>query len=163
MIASRYRQNGATLLVALVMLVVLTLFAISMINSSSLSLKIIGNFQKQKIMEQGARQELENFISSSGSFSTTAAAPAAVCINGTDTSCTDGYHVLISAPNNAALATTCIKSAKASGYSEKPGELAPDDNDWEVSATVVDPADHTKQYMKIVQGMRVRMLAGNCP
>ena len=163
MIASRYHQNGATLLIALVMLVVLTMMAITMINSSSLNLKIVGNFQQQKVMEQGAREQLENFISSSGNFSTTAAAPAAICVNGIDSSCTGGYHVLISAPSNAAFATTCIKSAAATNYTKKIGEIPPDDDDWEVSATVVDPADHSKVYMRIVEGVRVRMLAGNCP
>lgn len=163
MITHRYHQTGATLLVSLVMLVVLTVLAISMINSSSLNLKIAGNYQQQKIMEQGAREELENFISNAGNFSTTATAPTAVCVNGIDTSCTAGYHILISAPTNTALATTCIKSTTVTGYSLKPGELAPEDNDWEVQALVVDPTDHSKVYMRIVEGTRVRMLAGNCP
>lgn len=163
MIFDRYRQNGSTLLIALVMLVVLTMLAITMINSSSLNLKIVSNFQQQKNMEQGAREQLENFISSSGNFSTTAAVPAAVCVNGIDSSCTAGYHILISAPNDATHATTCIKTAAASNYTKKIGEIPPEDNDWEVSATVVDPADHSKVYMKIVEGVRVRMLAGNCP
>lgn len=163
----RHRQNGATLLVSLVMLVVLTLFAVSMISSSNLNLKVVSNFQQQKIMEQGASDTLESFISDSGNFSTTGAAPVAVCVNGLDSSCTGGYHVLVtipsSSPSGEALAATCIKSTTATGYTKKIGELAPEDNDWEVQATVVDPTDHSKQYMKMVEGIRVRMLAGNCP
>ena len=161
------QQRGATLLVTLVMLVVLTMFAISMVSSSNLSLKIINNFQQQKIMEQGANDTLESFISSAGNFSATSAAPAAICVNGLDNSCTGGYKVLIttptSTPSTATLATTCIKSTTASGYTKKIGELAPDDNDWEVQASIVDPSDMTKVYMKVVEGVRIRMLAGNCP
>ena len=162
-----YHECGATLLVTLVLLIVLTMFAISMISSSNLNLKIVGNFQQQKIMEQGASDNLESFISSSGNFSETTAAPPAVCVNGLDSSCTGGYQVLItvpsSTPSSETLATKCIKSSTATGYTKKIGELAPEDNDWEVQASVVDPVDNSKVYMKIVEGVRVRMLAGNCP
>ena len=41
------RQRGATLLVTLIMLVVLTLFAVTAFNLSSVNLKIVGNFQAQ--------------------------------------------------------------------------------------------------------------------
>lgn len=158
MMRTRQKQQGATLIVSLIMLVMLTLFAVSMINGSSLSLRIASNFQSQKVMEQGANQELENFISTSTNFSTTTAAQAPVCINGAGAGCTGGYNIIVGAP-------VCIHGAPAVGYSKKVGELSPDDVDWEVTASVVDPAtnDLTKPYMKITEGIRVRMLAGACP
>lgn len=147
-------QRGATLLVSLIMLVVLTLFAVSMIRGADVSLRVVGNFQQQKIIEQGAWLELEKFISNSANFTTPATQPAA-CINGLDTACTAGYHVLLAAP-------TCINNKTAAGYTLKVGELGPRDDDWEVTATVTDPADDTKVYMRMVQGIRVRMLT-DCP
>lgn len=45
--AVRPRQEGATLLIALVMLVMLTLFAVSAMNTSTSNLKIVGNMQEQ--------------------------------------------------------------------------------------------------------------------
>ena len=145
------------------MLVMLTLFAISMINGSSIGLRIASNFQAQKVMEQGTNQELENFISNSSNFSVTTPGTSTVCIGGAagtggaGQSCTGGYRVIISAP-------TCFGGSPAAGYSKKIGELAPDDVDWEIQATVVDPVtnDINKPYMKITEGIKVRMLAGSC-
>lgn len=158
MIPAKRKQSGATLIVSLIMLVMLTLFAISMINGSSLGLRIASNFQAQKVMEQGTNQALEDYISTSANFNTATPAQAPVCVGGVDASCTGGYHVIISAP-------ICLRGTPATGYSKKVGELTPDDVDWEITASVVDPVtnDLTKPYMKITEGVRVRMLAGACP
>jgi Tfp pilus assembly protein PilX len=166
MISNRTHQTGSTLLVTLVMLIVLTLFAIAMITASGLSLKIVGNFQQRKIMESGAMQEIDKFISNAGNFSidpaVVVAVPAAACVNGLDSACTEGYHVLISAPTDSTVSSTCIKSTIAPGESSLKGAFVKYNNDWEVAARVVDPTDHSKQYMKIVQGVRIKMLA-ECP
>ena len=155
---ARHKQNGATLIVGLIMLVMLTLFVIAMINGSNISLRIASNFQSQKVLEQGANQELENFISNSSNFSISTPAQTPVCVNGVGASCVGGYHVIVGAP-------ICLRGVPATGYSKKVGELAPDDVDWEIQASVVDPVtdDLTKPYMRIIEGVRVRMLAGACP
>lgn len=155
MITVKIKQNGAVLLTSLIMLVVLTLFAISMINGSSIGLRIASNFQAQKTIEHGLHDEMARLISNPASFSAPAVQPD-VCINGADAACTGGYIVKVGMP-------TCINSGPASGYSKKIGELAPQDNDFEVQATVVDPANPTRVYMTVVEGVRVRMLAGSCP
>lgn len=154
MMLVRRKQSGAVLLISLVMLVVLTLFAISMINGSSTGLRIVSNFQAQKVVEQGLHTEMARLISNPASFSTPVVQPD-VCINGVDTACTGGYLVKVGMP-------ICINSGPASGYSKKIGELAPQDNDFEVNATVVDPANTANIYMTVVEGVRVRMLAGSC-
>lgn len=155
MIPAKHNQRGATLMVSLIILVMLTLFAISMINSSSLGLRIASNFQSQKVMEQGANQALEDFISVPANFDI-ATTTTPVCVDGAGVSCTGGYHVIISMP-------ACLRGSPAPGYSKKVGELAPDDVDWEVTAAIVDPNDNSKAYMRITEGVRVRMLAGACP
>lgn len=145
------RQRGATLLISLIMLVVLTLFAVAGFNLSSVNLKIAGNFQIQKYIEAIAQQAIEQVISTPTAFSLT---PTGVCIpSGTLPPCAAG-EVTVSAPK-------CNYSAPAPGYSLKEGTLVPDDNDWEITATVTDTLSSAKAT--VTQGIRMRMLAGNCP
>ena len=55
----------------------------------------------------------------------------------------------------------CNYSTVATGYTKKLGELTPEDTNWEVRASYTDPL--TKAAAALVQGVAVRMLAGNCP
>ena len=57
------RQRGATLVVSLIMLVVLTLLAVSGIRSSSVNLRIAGNMQMQAEASAAAQQAIEEVIS----------------------------------------------------------------------------------------------------
>jgi len=150
---SLQRQQGATLLVTLIMLVVLTMFAVSGFNLSSVNLRIAGNFQAQRYVDAVAQQAIEQVISSTTAFSLTPTA-STICVNGSGTDCTGGLNVAMAAP-------TCNYTATAKGYTKKIGELTPEDTDWEVRATVVDPL--TQARAVVAQGVRIRMLAGNCP
>lgn len=152
------RQSGATLLVSLIMLVVLTLFAVTMFNLSSVNLKIVGNFQQQRATEAVVQQGIEQLMSTVTAFN---AAPAAsnICVNGTGTtsalcSASGGYWIVIDQPK-------CNYTTAAKGYTKKVGELTPEDTNWEVRASFTDPL--TKASVALVQGLAVRMLAGNCP
>jgi len=152
------RQRGATLLVALIMLVVLTLFAVTMFNLSSVNLKIIGNFQQQRAVERVVQQAIEQVMSTVSAFNLTPAA-SDICINGTgstSSACTTsgGHWVHIDQP-------TCNYTTPAKGYTKKIGELTPEDTHWEVRASYTDSL--TNAYAGIVQGVGVRLLAGNCP
>ena len=138
------RQRGATLIITLIMLVILTLFAVSGFNLSSVNLKIVGNFQQQKTMEAVAQQAIEQVISTASPFNLT---PAASTVT------VSGYSVAVSKP-------VCNYDVTAQGYTKKIGELTPEDTDWEIQATVSDPLG---AQATIVQGVRVRLLAGNCP
>ncbi len=149
-------QRGATLLVTLIMLVVLTLFAVTGFNLSSVNLKIVGNFQQQKVTEAMVQQAIEQLMSTVTIFS----APAALCLpsgnapSGSPLACAASGDVLIARPR-------CNYAAVAKGYTKKIGELAPEDTNWEVRASYTDPA--TRASAAVVQGVAVRMLAGNCP
>lgn len=59
----RHKQRGATLLVALVMLVVLTLLVVSAIRSSNTNLRIAGNMQMQGEAAAAGQQAIEQVIS----------------------------------------------------------------------------------------------------
>jgi Tfp pilus assembly protein PilX len=152
-VATLGRQRGVTLLVSLVMLVILTLFAIAGFNLSSVNLKVAGNFQAQKAMDAVAQQALEQVITTTTAFSLTPTSQT-VCVNGTGGGCTGGYQVAVDAPR-------CNYAVTAKGYTKKIGELTPEDTDWEVRAVVTDSV--TSARSAIVQGVRIRMLSGNCP
>lgn len=60
---NRTKQNGATLVTALVMLVALTLLVVSGIRSSNTNLRIAGNMQMQEEAVTAAQQAIEQTIS----------------------------------------------------------------------------------------------------
>lgn len=154
--AATRRQRGATLIVTLIMLVVLTLFALSGFNLSNVNLKIVGNYQQQKENEAQVSRALEQVISTVNLFT----APAAICLpsgaapSGSPLSCASTSDVLVAKP-------LCNYTAPAKGYTKKIGELTPEDTSWEVRASYTDPV--TKASTTMVQGVGVRLLAGNCP
>ena len=56
-------QRGATLVIALIMLVLLTLFAISALNTSTTNLKVVGNMQARTEAFNAAQQAIDTVIS----------------------------------------------------------------------------------------------------
>lgn len=142
--ASRRSQQGATLVVVLIMLVILTLFGISAINLSGSNLKVVGNMQARKQTEAVALQEVEtvmnslSFFSSPGNKVTTSAA---------------SYDREISK-------RVCLYSAAASGYSAVQ-PIVPEDNQWDFRVIVTDTLSGATA--RIWQGAKIRMLSGSCP
>jgi Tfp pilus assembly protein PilX len=101
----RRSQYGATLLVALIMLVLLTLFAVSALNTSTTNLKAVGNMQARTEALNAAQQVVETAISSS-QFTTT---PADAVLNpcGTaNTLCIDGAGNFVSSPTDPSVLYT---------------------------------------------------------
>ncbi len=140
----KYEQQGATLFVALILLLVMTLFAISSINMSTTNLKIVSNMQAVEVLDAEANAALEQVISQSSSFTS----PAATTIAST-------YGTInVDAP-------VCIDSQPASGYSALHSEIIPEDNTWEVVASITDTVTGATSTMH--SGIKMRMLAGNCP
>ena len=149
------RQRGATLLVTLIMLVLLTLFAVTGFNLSSVNLKIIGNFQQQIAAEAQVRQALEEVMSTVTLFTSPAATcrPSGATPSGTPLACASSADVVVEQPG-------CKYAAPARGYTKRLGELTPEDTTWEVRASYTDPV--TKAAVGMVSGVGVRLLAGNC-
>lgn len=56
-------QRGAVLLVALIMLVLLTLFAVSALNTGTANLKVVGNMQARSEATDAAKQAVETVLS----------------------------------------------------------------------------------------------------
>jgi Tfp pilus assembly protein PilX len=72
-------QRGATLVIALIMLVLLTLFAISALNTSTTNLKVVGNMQAHTEALNAAQQGIDTVISRTDFVSTPAAAVVNPC------------------------------------------------------------------------------------
>lgn len=147
-------QRGATLLVVLVMLVMITLFVVSMVRLSSTNLKVVGNMQSQRQLEASAQQMIEEKVSTI-TFFNDAATSTGTWPAGTNTvvASVNSYTVTVNRP-------TCVYSQVAEGYSAT-SQISPEDNNWEVQASATDPL--TGASVQLTQGLKMRMTAGNCP
>jgi len=83
-----HTQRGATLLVALIMLVLLTLFAVSALNTSTTNLKVVGNMQARTEALNAAQQTIDTVISTplfstnpAGAVLNACGAPNTLCVN----------------------------------------------------------------------------------
>lgn len=178
------KQTGATLIVALMFLLMMTLFAVSSINMSTINLKIISNMQATKTLDAVAKDLVEQLVGTANTFTntptntlviteynpTTSAVVTTNLVVGTHNS--DGlptptYNTLGN-PVQTALGTIawvedpeCVDSQTASGYTALNSALSPDDNTWEVVVHLTDGFTGATSTMH--QGTKIRMLAGNCP
>lgn len=147
------KQAGATLMVALMMLVVLTMFAITAINLTNINTKIAGNQQFKREAEAAAQQAIEVTISTD--FTTNPqAANVNVDINNDGTSdyivqvakpaCLTTKPILLAELKSANVQDReCYKSAKVttSGFTStasSAGNSLCSNTQWDVKATVTD-------------------------
>lgn len=82
------RQQGVTLIMALIMLVLLTLLALTSFNLGNSNLKIVSNMQQREQAIAAANEVLEETISSTRFFNTPTAALADPC-DGPNSRCVD--------------------------------------------------------------------------
>ncbi len=83
------RQRGVTLLVTLIMLIMLTLFAVSAMNTSVTNLRMVGNMQVRAEALDAAQATLESAISTTAFAVTPANALPNPCGGTANTRCTD--------------------------------------------------------------------------
>jgi len=146
------RQQGATLLVGLIMLVVLTLLVVSGIRTSNANLKIVGNVQARDEAAAQAQRALEDMLSDVNNFYTPVQKNLSVDADG------DGsaeYTVVVSAP-------VCLKLVTVDGYSVDFADSAPKDSYWDIAVQVTDT--RTGASATAHQGVKVRLdSTANCP
>lgn len=135
--------GAATLLMSLILLVIMSIYAVSSTDISTMNVKIVGNMQNQRVMEASAEQALEETISDASMVSATVARTVNV----------GAFSVNVAVP-------TCISSEAVSGFSAA-WSLAPESDVWDISAAVTDNV--TGATSTIHQGIKMRMLAGSCP
>ena len=83
------RQHGSTLVVALIMLVLLTLFATSSFNTAKTNLMVVGNMQSTTEAANIAQQTIETVISTTQFIASPANAIASPCQGTPNTLCVD--------------------------------------------------------------------------
>ncbi len=140
----RQHQRGATLLISLIMLVVITMFAVAGINLSSVYLRIVGNAQIQRILESAVQEAIEQEITNPALFSVAAVAMTATI---------NGVSVTVSAP-------ACKYYTVAGGYTRTHQNIAPEFTYWDFNATATDGLSGA--HVTIHQGVKMPLPAGNC-
>jgi Tfp pilus assembly protein PilX len=141
--AARRKQTGATLVVALMMLVVLALLGVTAVNNSMVNLRIVGNMQAYQDAEAVSQEAIEQVISSITIFNNPQ--PSNITLA--------GVTVQVSEP-------ACLDVRPAEGYSAT-FPLAPEDTHWEIGASYDDPVSGAQA--QLVQGVTIVMPAGYCP
>ena len=152
------RQTGSTLIVSMIMLVLLTLFVLSAINSSTVNLRISSNTQTQDEARAAAQRALEAYVSVYANFYPTPTAQNTTVSVNNDT--TGNYAVSITAP----ICKRAAKQAPARTPSCASGEVAGVyciDTLWEVSATA--SATATGVSRTITQGVSITFPPDSVP
>ena len=145
---SLQRQRGTTLLIALIFLVILTLFAVSGMNTGVINLRTANNAQLMVEAEFAAQAQIEAMLNSVTPFVTGVLGTATstnVDVNGD--SVTD-YVVTTQPP-------ICLSIVPAPGYSYEFAASAPKDTVWQVTASAQDSVFGATATLR--QGVRIRL------
>jgi hypothetical protein len=176
-------QRGTSLLVGLVMLVLLTLMAISAFESSNVNLRVVGNMQARQETLSAAQTAIENLLSSAA-FINIASPPAAVVVGLNAANYNVNFLPVPSCVSTVDIPTEdldptnpedfkCIPSAalQQSGIFITGIPLPPSycsNTRWKVTASAADQtAGTTNAVTKLEQGVAVRVSKAkaltNCP
>lgn len=177
-----HRQRGMTLFVALVMLVLISLLAMSTFNLGKSSIQVVNNMQNRDQSIAASRRTLDEAISSNRFFDTPQDALASFCgtanhrchdING------DGVNDIVttlSRPSCIKVRTVqtreldlnndedagCavgVQQGQSGLIGGKPGNSLCADTTWEMTASSEDSQTQTK--VEVVQGVGVRVPQAN--
>lgn len=149
-------ERGTTLLIALIFLVILTLFAVSGMNTGIINLRTANNAQMIVEAEYAAQQAIERVLNNSANFTNALAVAAStttnVDVNGD--SVTD-FQVVTTRPR-------CLSWQPAAGYSYTVAGSTPLDTVWDVEAVATDNAIFGARRT-LRQGVKVRLpVTGVC-
>jgi Tfp pilus assembly protein PilE len=180
-VPSRRTQAGATLIVAMVMLLAMSLLAIWGYNSSTANMRIVGNTQARQETQAAAETAIEKVLSTSAfkdDPAATAQSTVDVKVNGTT------YTAHFATPGcykakvikqteldvDKASDVQCIKSPQQGGPMSDDdvgaaGNSLCSSSEWHVAATVADPTTGASETVH--QGVAVRVLTdvvtASCP
>lgn len=182
------REQGVTLVTALIMLVLLTLLALTSFNLGNSTLQVVSNMQQREQAVGAANQVIEETISSTNFFNTPTAAlpnpdgaPNQRLVD-TDADGKADIKVTISPPpacvkaqviknsdlrledaEDAGCSVGANQSFGVAGASDGSSDCA--NSVWDVNAVATDMA--TNASVKVTQGVAVRVakddIATNCP
>lgn len=146
-------QRGATLVVALIFLLLLTLLAVSAIRLGNTNLRVAGNVQAQAEGIAAAQQAIETVMNSGTNFvPVPLSQTVAVDVNNDGT--TD-YSIVVPAPD-------CLLQAPVPGWDTISEGFAPKISYWDVTATATATA--TGATVTVHEGVRANVGAdATCP
>ena len=142
----RNRQQGIVLVVTLILLVVLTLFVLSSTRMTTGNMRIVGNMQAKKAVEATAQQAVEQVLSSLVNFTP----------NNTSA-------ITVAPPSGMTVTVAnrpCNRATLAPGFSAV-APVALEDTFWNVNVAVTDGITNASTVVN--QGVRIRLIKGNCP
>lgn len=147
---SRREQAGSTLLISIIMLVLLTLFVLSAINSSTINLRIAGNTQAQDEARAVGQQAIEQFVSTYANFYPTPASVPATSLSINNAT----YQYTIAAPSciSARVQNPPRSSLPQCASGVKSGAFCWD-TVWEVTAIATNTKSGTSQ--SVTQGVSI--------
>jgi Tfp pilus assembly protein PilX len=183
------RQRGVTLIVALIMLVLLTLLALTSANVGRSTIQVVSNMQSRDESATAARQAIEEVISTTRFFQSPTDAIASPCGNTANTRCIDNngdgttdVTVKLTPAPTCVVAQTVLNTSLnianteeqgcATGGAQSFGIVGSVSNDslcadstWEINAIATDMV--TEASVQVVQGVSVRVAKDNietsCP
>jgi hypothetical protein len=136
----------------MIMLVLLSVIAVSATYSTTSSLRIVGNMQMKDEALTAAQAGVDDQLAALANFTTPADRTVDIDIN------QDGvadYSVTMSAPQ-------CLGSVPKPGYSATVAGSAPNATYWDVTAVVIDA--RTGAHVTLNQGVRIDLLPyQGCP
>ncbi|HYG54825.1 MAG TPA: PilX N-terminal domain-containing pilus assembly protein [Burkholderiales bacterium] len=181
----RNLQRGATLFITLIMLVVISLFLVSALNTATTNLKVVGNMQARNEAIQVAQEAIETVVSSTLFISNPSNAVLNPCgsantlckdFNLDDTTSTaSALYTTQLTPNPGCVAVRAIKNSElnlavtedlgcAAGQSQQFGVSGAVTGDslcsqtvWEITARTTDSS--TGASVTLTQGVSVRVSA----
>jgi Tfp pilus assembly protein PilX len=181
------RQRGITLVVAMVMLVLITLLALTTFNLGKSSMQVVNNMQNREEGVAAARQTISEALSSTRFITSPNDALAAPC-DGANTRCADLNGDGKTDIRIALAASKCVKarpiksseldfaSAQDQGCvlggsqsfgvaGSVTGDSLCADSTWELDATSTD--ENSSSQVQVVQGVNVRVakddIETSCP
>ena len=185
--ASRHAQHGATLIIALIMLVALAMLSLWSFNAGTMNLRVVGNSQARQEVVSAAQAAIELTISSQlFAVDPVAVAASAIPID-VDGDAVADYQVQLSPPPSCyrvrVLKVTeldpgvagdraCLGSSgspnpgiETAGSTPPTGDSLCADSEWNLRAVVNDPRSNANAAVN--QGVAIRTLstdtANACP
>lgn len=147
-------ERGLVLVVSLILLILITLFAVAAIRSSTTELQIAGNAQIRKELSAAAQAAIETRLNTMAEINNLILDPTQVT-NITTNVCKDAKcQVTVCRP-------VCLWAAPVSGGSLVHNTGTTEMTYWEIQAIAVDTVTNTA--IETRQGFRVRMPNGSCP
>lgn len=158
-------QRGATLVIGLIMLVLITLMVISAFTMSSTNLKLVGNIQAKEEASAAANAAIEEIISTATVFESLVGVPLADRV-APEPIQVGNYEVVVAVPEcKYSTAITDNTSGdqnpnilnQSAGTGGTVGTVGFRNTFWDITATVNDPV--TGASVEVHQGIRVALPA----